>query len=179
MWSLHSSYHLSLFLHERECEAQKRETKLANKLEEIRKALARNQKEHDFLQRDLEETKHLQQKEMQELEDIRKRQAEMLAAQQEKEAAKLTEGESAARSVSAATDAIPKGWFSIQPACMGANKLPSYGDPGTLFDVRFDEGTKIFLMKEVEGVKTYAVRCRTVLGNDVVVLFKGNIIWRG
>ena len=172
-----SSYHLSLGLGDRKFEAHKRATELANKLEELRKALAGNQKEHDVLQRDLEETIRLQKIEEKELEDIEKQQAAMDAERKKKEIAKRTENEKTASSVVAATAAITEGWFSPQLAYRGAEKLPSYGDPGTIFDVRIDEGTKVFLMKEDLGVKTYAVRCRTVLGNDVVVIFEGNLIW--
>ncbi len=171
------AYHSYLSLHDRQIDAQNRVAELEKKQKELTQALSENKKEHDVQQQGLELTARLLQMDKKVLEDIRIQQEEMNAERKRKEASKLAEGESAARSVFAATDAIPEGWFSPQLARTGAEKLSSYGDPGTKFDVRFDERTKIFLTKEVKGVKTYAVRCQTVLGNDVVVLFEGNIIW--
>jgi hypothetical protein len=176
MWRWTYSYGLPS-LEEQKSYINSRIEELLHKQEELREALAGNPKEHDVLLRGLEETIRLQRMEEINLEDIEKRQAAMDAEREKKEIAKLAEKAKTARSVSEATVAIPEGWFSPKLAYTGAEKVPSYGDPGTKFDVRFDEGTKVFLMKEDPAVKTYAVRCRTVLGNDVVVLFRENIIW--
>jgi hypothetical protein len=57
---------------------------------------------------------------------------------------------------------------------MGAENKPSYGDPLLKFNVVFDHDTRVH---NLEGRQHYAVKCKTVLGNDVVIEFTGNLIW--
>jgi len=143
---------------------------LENERKELKEAL-------DDLQRRLEENSRLQRKEEQALKYAEKQLAKMDAKRQEEEADKLAESESASRSVLAATDIPALDWFKPQLLITYANQLSSYASHETKFNVRFDHRTKIYRIKNDKGVKTYAVWCKTVLGNDVVVLYQGEIIW--
>ena len=134
-------------------------------------------KECTVIQQNLDLTVELLSSVQRKLVNIENQQAEMNAQHARHQDAKLAENEKTERSVVDATAAIREGWFSPELEYRGADQLPSFGDPDTKFNVRFDQRTKVFLYKKDKGVKTYAVRCQTVLGNDVVVLFEGNLIW--
>jgi hypothetical protein len=105
----------------------------------------------------------------------RQRAEEAIALQRQKEEEKKSaEKEGAKRSCVLAKDIANPFWYDAQLNYTSARGLSSYGDDNTKFDVVFDEHTRVH---NLEGSKRYAVKCKTVHGNDVVVVFVGNLIW--
>jgi hypothetical protein len=93
---------------------------------------------------------------------------------EEKAKAKKEEQPKAERSCALARDIVDPDWYNPQLKLRGAENKPSYGDPVLEFNVVFDHDTRVH---NLEGRHHYAVKCKTVLGNDVVIVIKGNLIW--
>ena len=155
-------------------EANKNLTNIVKLIDDIQKKVEESQSSTQELLRKLDDATRQKACIEANIADLN-RQKEVVEAQQQKfEADKLAEFPSANRSCVAAMSITDPFWYEAQLLIREAKSKSSYGEPETKFDVRLDEDTRLH---NLEVKHKYAVKCRTVLGNEVVVVIEGKIIW--
>jgi len=154
--------------------AQEAAAQAAQELRELEASYKEAQQKCQEIEGMIQKTKSKKEKYDSIVVERRSAEKEIARQRQEKEDKKLAESERATRSCVLAKGIDNPFWYDAQLIRRGGEGLPSYGDDTTKFDVVFDEHTRLH---NLEGKQRYAVKCKTVLGNDVVVVFVGELIW--